>query len=93
MVPPKLLNPGDRMIASGMLPNAVMRPLRHLEKAGDITVSIASCDRFPSRFLLVFVKLVAAAEGRVLFGGHAGVNRVILTQVLGMPLSHLFLLP
>ncbi|MFH1834497.1 MAG: aminotransferase class V-fold PLP-dependent enzyme, partial [bacterium] len=40
------LNPGDHVIASGMEHNSVMRPLRHLEQTGSITVSIVSCDKF-----------------------------------------------
>lgn len=38
----------------------------------------------------VFEGIVAGGDGRVLIVGHAGVNRVILTQVMGMPLSNLF---
>lgn len=40
------LKPGDHVIASGMEHNSVMRPLRHLEQSGDLTVSIAPCDKF-----------------------------------------------
>jgi probable phosphoglycerate mutase len=42
------------------------------------------------RVLPAFEQIVAKADRRVLIVGHAGVNRVILTQVLGMPLPHLF---
>ncbi len=39
------LKPEDHVIATAMEHNAVMRPLRHLEKTGTITLSIASCDK------------------------------------------------
>lgn len=38
----------------------------------------------------VFEGIVARGKGRVLIVGHAGVNRVILAQLLGMPLENLF---
>ena len=37
------LNPGDHVLTSGMEHNAVMRPLRQLERCG-VTLSIAACD-------------------------------------------------
>lgn len=35
-----LLNPGDHVITSGLEHNSVMRPLRHLERLGTITLSL-----------------------------------------------------
>jgi probable phosphoglycerate mutase len=42
------------------------------------------------RLLPMFEQIVAREEARVLIVGHAGVNRVILTHILGMPLANLF---
>ncbi|MCD6305562.1 MAG: aminotransferase class V-fold PLP-dependent enzyme [Deltaproteobacteria bacterium] len=38
------LNPGDHVITTSMEHNSVLRPLRHLETQGMITLSIAPCD-------------------------------------------------
>jgi broad specificity phosphatase PhoE len=38
----------------------------------------------------VFEGIVERGDARVLIVGHAGVNWVILPQVLGLPLGHLF---
>jgi len=40
------VNPGDHVIATAMEHNAVMRPLRNLEKTGGISLSIAPCDKW-----------------------------------------------
>ena len=37
-----------------------------------------------------FQKMAAATRGNVLIVAHAGVNRVLLCSILGMPLGHLF---
>lgn len=42
------------------------------------------------RVLPVFERIVGESEGPVLITAHAGVNRVILCHVLGMPLANLF---
>jgi alpha-ribazole phosphatase len=42
------------------------------------------------RILPVFDAIAEASEGPVLIVGHAGINRVILTHLLGMPLENLF---
>jgi len=42
------------------------------------------------RVIPQYMKLMKASHGNVLIVGHAGVNRVILCHILGMPLSHLF---
>lgn len=42
------------------------------------------------RVIPVFEEIEAAIEGQVLIVGHAGVNRVLLCHVLGMPLENLF---
>jgi len=39
------LKPGDHVIATAMEHNSVMRPLRHLEQTGIISLSIAPCDK------------------------------------------------
>jgi cysteine desulfurase family protein len=40
------VNPGDHVIVTAMEHNAVMRPLRNLEKTRGISLSIAPCDRW-----------------------------------------------
>lgn len=42
------------------------------------------------RILPVFQGIVHASRGKVLIVAHAGVNRVILCHVLGVPIDHLF---
>ncbi len=42
------------------------------------------------RIIPHFCRLMSQANGHMLLVGHAGVNRVILCHILGMPLSHLF---
>lgn len=42
------------------------------------------------RVLPAFEELVQQSEGNLLIIGHAGVNRVILCRLLGMPLANLF---
>lgn len=39
------LNPGDHVIMTQMEHNSVVRPVRHLERAGMVTVSVAPCDK------------------------------------------------
>jgi alpha-ribazole phosphatase len=43
-----------------------------------------------ARVIPQFINIAQAACGNVLIVGHAGVNRVILCHILGMPLSNLF---
>lgn len=40
-----VLNPGDHVIITQMEHNSVIRPVRHLEHIGIITVSVAPCDK------------------------------------------------
>lgn len=40
-----VLNPGDHVIITQMEHNSVIRPVRHLERAGIITVSLVPCDK------------------------------------------------
>ncbi len=40
-----VLNEGDHVVMTQMEHNSVIRPLRHLEASGIITVSVAPCDR------------------------------------------------
>jgi len=40
------VNPGDHVMTTAMEHNAVMRPLRHLEKTGGVSLSIAPCDKW-----------------------------------------------
>jgi alpha-ribazole phosphatase len=49
--------------------------------------SFADCHR---RAVAVFEEIRASTAGNALVVGHAGVNRVILCHVLGMPLANLF---
>lgn len=39
------VNKGDQVIISGMEHNSVLRPLRHLEQEGIITLTIVDCDQ------------------------------------------------
>ena len=39
------VNPGDHVIITQMEHNSVVRPVRHLERAGVITVSVAPCNK------------------------------------------------
>jgi probable phosphoglycerate mutase len=43
-----------------------------------------------ARVIPLFEQIVSGATGNVLIVGHAGVNRVILCHILGMPLTNLF---
>ncbi|MBI5896369.1 MAG: histidine phosphatase family protein, partial [Desulfobacterales bacterium] len=43
-----------------------------------------------SRVVPAFERIIAQATANILIVGHAGVNRVILCHLLGMPLAHLF---
>lgn len=49
-----------------------------------------SFDDLRRRVVPAFERIMAQAAGRVLVVGHAGVNRVILCHLLGLPLAHLF---
>jgi probable phosphoglycerate mutase len=49
-----------------------------------------SFDDLRRRVVPAFERIVSQAMGQVLVVGHAGVNRVILCHLLGMPLAHLF---
>ena len=49
--------------------------------------SFADCS---NRVLKVFQDILAEAEDLVVIAGHAGVNRLILCHVLGIPLANLF---
>jgi cysteine desulfurase family protein len=40
-----VLNPGDHVIITQMEHNSVIRPVRHLERAGIVTVSVVPCDK------------------------------------------------
>jgi probable phosphoglycerate mutase len=49
-----------------------------------------SFDDLRRRGVPAFERIMAQVVGRVLVVGHAGVNRVILCHLLGVPLAHLF---
>lgn len=49
--------------------------------------SFADCYQ---RVLMAFHEIINSSEGNVLFVGHAGVNRLLLCHILGMPLANLF---
>ena len=55
--------------------------------AGDSFADLAG------RIVPLFEEIVADLPGPLLLVGHAGVNRVILCHLLGLPLSQLFRLP
>lgn len=58
--------------------------IHYTPPAGESFVDLAR------RVLPAFEEIVAQTDKRVLVVGHAGVNRVILTKILGMPLEQLF---
>lgn len=49
--------------------------------------SFVDCSR---RVIPAFEEIAASTEGNLLIVGHAGVNRLILCHLLGMPVSNLF---
>lgn len=49
-----------------------------------------SFDDLQQRVMPAFDKIIAGCRGDILIVGHAGVNRVILCRLLGMPLANLF---
>ena len=49
--------------------------------------SFADCSK---RVLRAFQTIVSEMPGNILIAGHAGVNRVLLSHILGMPLGNLF---
>ncbi len=49
--------------------------------------SFADCSQ---RVIAAFRALLAASAGDIAIVGHAGVNRLLLCHVLGLPLAHLF---
>lgn len=49
--------------------------------------SFADCYK---RVMIAFHESMNSSSGHVLFVGHAGVNRLLLCYILGMPLAHLF---
>ncbi|MDR3561571.1 MAG: alpha-ribazole phosphatase [Negativicutes bacterium] len=49
--------------------------------------SFADCSR---RVVAAFHETLAAVSGDILIVGHAGVNRLILCHILGLPISNLF---
>ncbi len=49
--------------------------------------SFADCNR---RVIPAFEEIAAATGGNLLIVGHAGVNRLVLCHLLGMPVSNLF---
>lgn len=49
--------------------------------------SFAACQ---TRILAAFTELVNTTTGNILIVGHAGINRILLCHILGMPLENLF---
>lgn len=49
--------------------------------------SFADCSK---RAVAVFHQIVCRAKGDILIVGHAGVNRLLLCHILGMPIANLF---
>lgn len=49
--------------------------------------SFADCGR---RVVAAFQEILGTVTGDILLSGHAGVNRLLLCQVLGLPLTNLF---
>jgi alpha-ribazole phosphatase len=49
--------------------------------------SFATCQ---TRILAAFIELVNTTSGNILIVGHAGVNRILLCHILGMPPENLF---
>ncbi len=63
------LNPGDHVVTSSMEHNAVMRPLRQLEKLG-VSISIARCDR-QGKLDAAEVKKALTPKTRLIILAHA----------------------
>ncbi len=83
-----MLKPGDRVVTTSMEHNAVMRPLRHLEKAGIIIIDVVRCD---SRGLLDIRDMERALEkpARLVVMNHASnVAGTILPAAEVAPLAH-----
>lgn len=59
-------------------------PVRYRPPGGE------SFDDLQQRVMPAFDKIIAGTRGDILIVGHAGVNRVILCRLLGMPLANLF---
>jgi cysteine desulfurase family protein len=53
-----VLNPGDHVIITQMEHNSVIRPVRHLEQSGIVTVSVAPCDKMGILDLAALKKLI-----------------------------------
>jgi probable phosphoglycerate mutase len=49
--------------------------------------SFARCAR---RIMSALDDILAAASGNILIAGHAGINRIIISRALGMPLENIF---
>ncbi|WP_449241107.1 histidine phosphatase family protein [Desulfoscipio gibsoniae] len=49
-----------------------------------------SFSAFSRRIMTAFNRLVSSVNGDLLLVGHAGVNRVIISQLLGMPIHNIF---
>ncbi|MBP2637634.1 MAG: pspB [Firmicutes bacterium] len=69
-------------------------PTEYVERGKDIVnyvipggESFATCQ---TRILAAFTELVSTTTGNILIVGHAGVNRILLCHILGMPLENLF---
>jgi len=63
-----------------------LRPDLHRPPGGESFADLRN------RVVPVFLDIAGREEGTILVIGHAGVNRVILCHVLGMPLKNIFLL-
>ena len=80
----------------GLTFNAVkeMHPVAYRQRGADLAghrpPGGESFHDLQRRVIPVFQHLVSTGRGNVLVVAHAGVNRVILSHVLGMPLSNLF---
>ncbi|SFG30232.1 probable phosphoglycerate mutase [Desulfotomaculum arcticum] len=58
--------------------------------AGYVPTGGESFADFSDRIMAAFNRLVAGTDGDLLFVGHAGVNRAIISHLLGMPLNNIF---
>ncbi|AGK99864.1 histidine phosphatase family protein [Desulfoscipio gibsoniae] len=63
---------------------------RGADIAGYIPPGGESFSAFSCRIMTAFNRLVNSVDGDLLLVGHAGVNRVIISQLLGMPLHNIF---
>jgi cysteine desulfurase / selenocysteine lyase len=87
-----MLKPGDHVITTSMEHNAVMRPLRRLEKAG-INIHIAECNREGELDISTIKKLIDPSVRLVVINHASNVSGTILPVEEVASISHMFGIP